>query len=589
MITLRDSRQIECYNKAKDKNSFLIAAICRFGKTYVASKLLHDAWNASITVILSGINVRNEWRQALEQSGFHNVVTTNEELNNLDLSSLDPRERYVFFVSSQKAGMGLYERDSTAIPSNIQLIESFNSFPGTKVLCFDESHFAEQTERSQLLVSQYHADKKLYISGTPYTNSLTKQFSAEDRYQYTYVDLKRDYDAGKLPFKPVLLNMYILDKFLSTDEDCIEDWSALFADQTSTRCLVKRTIQFAKDHEDRNNLIVCNRTRDAELIVRLINSNEFSECNVKAMSAAGDASRTGSDDATKFFDTNDSTTNFIVTCDRLCTGSTIPPLQAVMFYCPTQSVIKFIQTSMRCCSPWANHEKDSGDVVCFNKFGAFSIYATLANLELRDKATTQTRQDDYEELQRTLPLFIEDNLGLRRVEYAEATNFEALYVHGKTRFFTDFSDLADFNFFSFNKQSLKALSANIAKAIKKDQKDVEKVLSAAAEVSVEEVTKTCRELLGSDSPKVTTQEINEVESARERLQKAFTCVIEACVITRSIDSDYNIDYNQVSSIILDIGFCSVEKFKYLVDLHPEYVRCIVNYCNVQLTNLGGSL
>lgn len=588
LITLRDRRQAECYEKARNKDSFLIAAICRFGKTYVASKLLHDAWNANITVILSGINVRDEWKNALLASGFDNVITTNEELNKIDLQNLDHSQRYVFFVSSQKAGMGLFKRDATAIPSNLQLIEAFNAFPGTKVICFDESHFAEQTERSQCLLSQYNVDKKLYISGTPYTTSLVKQFPAENRYQYTYIDLVRDWKNGVLSYKPVLLNMYILDKFISlNDEDCVEDWPALFKDTYKTKQLLTRTIKFAVEHKNQNNLIVCNRTNDAETIVKLLNSSEFSGYNVKAVSAAGDSDQISSLEATQFFESSDAI-NFIVTCDRLCTGATIPPLQSVLFYCPTQSAIKFIQTSMRCCTPWANHNKDHGDVVCFNKFGAFSIYNTVANLEAQDKITTQTRQDDFDTLQKALPLFIEDNVGLRPVDFAEATNFEALYVHGKTKFFTDFSDLSDFNFFNLNKASLRELASKIARATKQPVEEVKRKLEEAHELGgVDAVNAAYNELMRipENVKSVEQVEVDSVEKARVNLQKAFTCVVETCVLNSAITNDYVINYDLSAPLILDIGFCSVDSFKQLVELHPEYVRCIVNYCKVQLTNI----
>ena len=590
LITLRDKRQLECYEKARNKNSFLIAAICRFGKTYVASKLLHDAWNANIAVVLSGINVRDEWKNALIEAGFDNVITTNQELNMLDLNNLDHSKKYVFFVSSQKAGMGLIKRDPTVIPSNIQLIEAFNSFPGTKVICFDESHFAEQTERSQLLLSQYKVDKKLYISGTPYTTSLVKQFPIEDRFQYTYIDLKQDWDNGALPYRPVLLNMYILDKFISLDEEnCVEDWPALFRDTEKTTCLLTRTLKFAIENNNHNNLIVCNRTKDASAIVNLLNSKHFRSYNVRAISAAGTSDRIDSTEATEFFLKDNDTFNFIVTCDRLCTGATIPPLQSVMFYCPTQSAIKFIQTSMRCCSPWEGHNKEHGSVVCFNNFGAFSIYATIANLEINDKATTRTRQDDFNTLQSALPLFIEDSLGLRKVEFAEATNFEALYVHGKTKFFTDFSDLSEFTFFNFNKSSLKELATKIAKATGKNYEDVKQKLEKANEKGgVEAVNAEYNELMciPENVKSVEQQEIDQLEKARANLQKAFTCIVETCVLNNWINTDYEINYTAVEPAILDIGFCSTDKFKELAELHPEYIRCIVNYCKIQLTNLG---
>lgn len=589
LITFRDARQEECYEKAAKKDSFLISATCRFGKTYVGSKLFYEAWSADIVVILSGKDVRGEWKDGLKQAGFKNIITTNEDLNKLDFDNFDYSQRYAFFISAQKAGYGLTKRDSTVVTSDQRLIDVFNKFPGTRVLCFDESHFAEQTERSQKIISMYHCDKKLYISGTAYTSSLVKQFSQEDRYDYTYMDLVRDYKAGILSYTPVLLRMYILDTFTSlSNESCVENWSELFRNKEDTKCLLERTIKFVKEHDDQNSLIVCNRTKDAETVVRILNSSEFKEYNVRALSAAGDNGEIDSATATRFYENNSTTTNFIVTCDRLCTGSSIGPLQSVLFYCPTQSAIKFMQTAMRCCTPWKGHNKEFGDVVCFNKFGAFSIYNTTASLLLQEKLTTRIRQDDYEEFQEALPMFIEDNVGLRQVEFAEATNFEALYVHGRTKFFTDFSDMSEFDFFSFNKASIRDLAIQIAKVTGQKLEEVEhKLNSAHNQGGLEGLNTAYNELLHqSENVKSIAQiEIDNVEKARASLQKAFTCVVENCILNHIISTNYEINYNLAENIILDVGFCSVDKFKELVDMHPEYVRCIVNYCNVQLTNL----
>lgn len=595
-ITFRSYAQEECYNKALPYDKFLIAAKPRYGKTYTACKLLVDGWNVNFVVILSGMNVRNEWKKALELAKYDVIITTNKELNTINLEQLDVNKSYAFFVSTQKAGMNIdEERDPDAIPSQRMLIDAFNNFPGIKAVVFDECHFAEQTSRSKLLLDQYKYDKLIYLSGTPYTSSISNEFTQETTYYYTYSREQQDYRAGKLDYVPVKMNMYILDKYISlADEAVNEGWTEAFKNKNTTLTFLNRVIDFVEKLNDKNNMIFVSTVREATAVVDGINKIGKLR-NVEAISAAGNCDRVDSDTATKFFEKGTDTTKFIVTCSRLGTGCTIQPLQAVLFFCPTRSAIKFIQNSMRACSPWEGHVKDHADVICFNKYNGFGIYNTTASLECKDKKTSYVTEKTYNEFTKDFPIFIQDNIGLRAVDYVEATDFENSYVHGKTKLFTDMDSMEDFtSIFNLQENSLEDLVKSVidSKSTAEERKAaLERAKAAFAEGGVNALNQELNKLAdenGKKSVNLSQKIIDKVEQMREAFQKAYIKIVERFLTggeIQVVSEDVIVDYDSIAEAVVDSGFVSVAAFKDIIDRHPDYVRCINKHVQLQMMNL----
>lgn len=596
-ITFRSYAQEECYNKALPYDKFLIAAKPRYGKTYTACKLLVDGWNVNFVVILSGMNVRAEWEDALKLAKYDVIVTTNKELNSVDLENLDTTKSYAFFVSTQKAGMNIAEeRDPEAIPSQRMLIEAFNNFPGIKAVVFDECHFAEQTSRSKLLLDQYKYDKLIYLSGTPYTSSISNEFTQETTYYYTYSREQQDYRAGKLDYVPVKMNMYILDKYISlTDEEVNEGWTEAFKNRTATTTFLNRVIDFVENLNDKNNMIFVSTVVEANTVVKSI--NKLSKLrNVEAISAAGNCDRVDSKEATKFFEKNNETTKFIVTCSRLGTGCTIQPLQSVLFFCPTRSAIKFIQNSMRACSLWEGHIKDHADVICFNKHNGFGIYNTTASLEFKDKKTSYVTEKTFNEFTKDFPIFIQDNIGLRAVDYVEATDFENSYVHGKTKLFTDMDSMEDFiSIFNLQENNLEDLVKSVInlKATAEEEKAaMERARAALSEGGVDALNQELNKLAdenGRKAVKISQKSLDQkIEQMRKAFQDAYIKIVERFLYGGEIsivNGDVIVDYDSIAEAVVDSGFVSVAAFKDIIDRHPDYVRCINKHVQLQMMNL----
>lgn len=587
-ISFRSYAQEECYNRAIGCDEFLIGAKPRFGKTYTACKIVADGWQSNFVVVMSGMNVRNEWRTALELAGYDVIVTTNQELNSIDLNDLDIERSYAFFVSTQKAGMDLYEdAEDDCIPSQKQLVDAFNNFPGIKTLVFDECHFAEQTIRSKDLIEKYHYNKLLYLSGTPYTCSLRNKFTDVDTYKYTYAQEMRDWREGRLTYEPVQMRMFILDKYVSLiDNEVAEGWDTLFQNKESTLSFLKRVIDFAKSQDSYNNLVFVNSTRNAKFVVQCFNELRKT-LSVKAISAAGDHDRVDSQKASIFYRIENEEMKFIVTCQRLGTGCTIAPLQSVMFFCPTLSAIRFIQNSMRACSPWEGHDKKYANVVCFNKFNGFGIYNTVASLECSDKKTAVSSEADFDEFTRDFPIFVQDETGLRAVDYIEATDFENNYVHGRTKLFTDMEDINEFmEIFDPGAVDIQAVLQPALFRENLTQEDVNRVVDAynegGVEAAQEELDKVTEER-GIPRVELRRRIVDHTEQIRERFQKAYVAVVENLLyfnIMRIEGSEIVVDWKTASPFILRGGFYTEDTFKKVLDAHPEYVRCIKRYVEI---------
>lgn len=60
---LRPINQQKCFDKAKNKTEFLIAAKCRFGKTFVAAEIAIEGWHSEKLLVISGMkSVEDEWK-----------------------------------------------------------------------------------------------------------------------------------------------------------------------------------------------------------------------------------------------------------------------------------------------------------------------------------------------------------------------------------------------------------------------------------------------------------------------------------------------------------------------------------------------
>ena len=379
---LRPINQQKCFDKAKDKTEFLIAAKCRFGKTFVASEIAIEGWHSEKVLILSGMkSVEKEWTDLLkkEYPNFKNFT----------------------FATIQAAC-----KDSEKAK---KLREEYKGC----TLIFDEAHFGEQTDRTQEAINQINPSRKLYLTATPYTCSLVKQFSKENQFNYSIQDEFEDYFKDPKNFveennyTPVSVSLSILQSNeLYENTKGIEVWTKAawqefkkeldsknyktfiyFVQNKKQADEVKKS--FEKFDELKNHIYQLSGTENEK------DSDEFDEESTRRYY---EDVKTATE---RCYEAKQKNEYFcIIACRRGGTGVTFKGLDCVAFYNAPNSAIDFIQKSYRCANPDEN--KTKATVYCFNKESALSVYLRTNQLEAARKG--RDPKDNFEDFKRFFQL-----------------------------------------------------------------------------------------------------------------------------------------------------------------------------------------
>lgn len=379
--TLRPINQKKCFDKAKDKTEFLIAAKCRFGKTFVASEIAVNGWHSEKILVVSGMkSVEKEWTDLFEEQypDFKNFTfTTVQSLNGSDRA-------------------------------NKILAENKNC-----TLIFDEAHFGEQTDRTQEIIRSINPSRKLYLTATPYTCSLVKQFSKENQFNYSIQDEFEDYFKDPENFvkennyTPVSVSLSILQSNeLYENTKGIEVWTK------------SAWQEFKKELDSKNYKTFIYFVQDKKQADEVKKSFErFDELKGHIYQLSGTENEKDSDEfdeestrktyedvktaVERCYEAKQKNEYFcIIACRRGGTGVTFKGLDCVVFYNAPNSAIDFIQKSYRCANPDEN--KTKATVYCFNKESALSVYLRTNQLEAARKG--RDPKDNFEDFKRFFQL-----------------------------------------------------------------------------------------------------------------------------------------------------------------------------------------
>lgn len=378
---LRPINQQKCFDKAKDKTEFLIAAKCRFGKTFVASEIAVNGWFSEKILVVSGMkSVEKEWTGLFEEqySNFKNFTfTTVQALNGSDRA-------------------------------NKILAENKNC-----TLIFDEAHFGEQTDRTQEIINQINPTRKLYLTATPYTCSLVKQFSKENQFNYSIQDEFEDY--FKDPENFVKENKYIP---VSVKLSILQS-NELYESTKGIEVWTKAAWQEFKSELDSKNyktfIYFVQNKKQADEVKKSF--EKFDELKGHIYQLSGTENEKGSEEfdeesTRRYYEDVKTATErcyeakqkneyfCIITCKRGGTGVTFKGLDCVAFYNAPNSAIDFIQKSYRCANPFEG--KANATVYCFNKESALSVYLRTNQLEASRKG--KDPKDNFEDFRRFFQL-----------------------------------------------------------------------------------------------------------------------------------------------------------------------------------------
>lgn len=474
-------RQEECHDKLINayKNGgkeFLIAAVCRFGKTITTLQSLRDLADetgndSQVIVVLCTMNVKKEWADACERTGFDKTYCETP-VNDIDFSSIGSTGRHVVYVSTQKLGNG-------SDKSN-ELIEWFNSHSGLKTLVYDECHLGSGTDRTKNnIIDRLNFDNKVYLSGTPYRNHLRQEFEfdkcfgEEKCYIYSMTDERDDYNNGNITdYTPVQLELSILDYQKEIEASVNEDgevdkftrtygvsyvfFKKLFSEpgmEHRAKEFFDKIIDFCKTKDVYNGLFYVPVRQVGRDLVKLAKKLNV---NIKFMSLCGGAGNgqetdeMAESDAQRLnnFYSASNPNNEIrigITCNKCGTGTTLKDLDFVAFLKETTNAVSFIQQSQRCRTPKSGKEK--AYVLCFNQWSGLKAFCDYAKASYNDNSMSDAEKikKAFENGAVALTLNLTEN-----IDYEHVIDFMSCYHPGEELFTDiDFTGLLGFDFFAF--------------------------------------------------------------------------------------------------------------------------------------------
>lgn len=401
-------RQEECHDKLinayKNNNKeFLLAAVCRFGKTVTTLQSLKDLAKeenkeSQAIIVLCTMNVKSEWADACDKVGFDSTYCKTP-VNDIDFNNLGETGKHVIYVSTQKLGNG------SEVSKN--LIKWFNRHEGFKTIVYDECHLGSGTERTKNeIIDRLNFDFKVYLSGTPYRNHLREGFKFDKDigqdlcYIYSMTDEREDFNNKIInDYTPVKLNMMVLDyqkemEDLDTGEIKSEDlgisskyFQKLFKEPSMKPQAIEflqKIIDFSENKKVYNGLFFVPALEVGRAIVKKFASKFKDKIEFRSLC---DDYKNNSDqyedelklesEAEKlnaFFDAPnpDNKIRIAITCNKCGTGTTIRNLDFVAFLKDATSAISFIQQSQRVRTP--KEGKTEAYVLCFNQWTALKAF-----------------------------------------------------------------------------------------------------------------------------------------------------------------------------------------------------------------------
>lgn len=624
-------RQVDCVNKilaAKEagQDKFLIAAVCRFGKTVTAlgaADLLTTG--DQVVVVVSTMNVKDEWKKGAERAGYSTDLF-NTEINDIDFDTLTTAGRHLIYVSTQKLG------NETA--SSEALIAWVNRHAGQHVVIYDECHLGSGTDRTNNFLGKMSIDFRIYLSGTPYRKHLKKMFNfdldQENSFIYSITDEREDYKNGIITdddYTPVQLQLYVMDyieknaekvfgksldekqaeveqkqkeeqnkgKALNLDQDSYGVSSQFFKVLFSESKLKPQAREFlftikdlAKEHNIQNflffvplrkvgNDLVKNFAKEMEPFFELKNLcadyKEFKgaisseeKALLEDQNAASEAEIINA-----FFAKPSDKIRVAITCNKCGTGTTIKHLDAVCFLKDTTNAISFIQKSQRVRTPETG--KTVGYCFCFNQWQGLKAFMDYAKATYK-KPTPGDKAPAKDSGQALI-----DNGAIQLVLNAEIQkDFESIidimgtYRPGQYPLFEDLDfDELDCSRFMFL-TSFEAVKAELLNRHKNDPDDkIRKQIKKA---------KTMDELRGA----VGGGEVDEVarqltpEEARALIEYKFVDTIKFLYLNgATLEYLQSLDYKQDDVDFIESNFSDFDLWKELCRQFPRYLGMIYKY------------
>ena len=425
--------QFECIKKGvevfQNSREYFLDCVPRFGKTSAGYYLSLNIIKSNIVVIFTGVTTKSEWEKEIK-SNFNvpnlKFYSDNEVLKSMDIDNLDPNYTHVFYCN-----LMLMERNGDV---ETKLLSGLSKYKVTYIL--DEVHHfvgSENVQKYISLIRQCNNHYLVLLTGTAYTD-FCRSFKEENIYRCTYEDTWNYKRAGLIDYCLPKLHLTIPTELASILNKKKYDYLKLWKDNSKSKEAIKIILKsikaiYKKKEELHNFLIVCNSQEECdELNSHLLKLDGCTSRVVYGGAKDTEGREWNSESVDNYLKENPSNYNFLLTCSKFCTGSTIRELQGVLFLCSTTSAIKFVQASFRCTSPYDDgREKTDAYIFCFEKYTAFEILPRIYNgtqLIPNKKYLKRIKQDIDIKI-------LDENFSLKEISFSDVTRFEDNFVKNR--------------------------------------------------------------------------------------------------------------------------------------------------------------
>ena len=460
---------------------FLWNAKPRFGKTLASYDLVRSMGFKKVLIVTNRPSIANSWAD-----DFGKFIAWRNELcfvSDTDALSNHPivvsRDDYLHVVGAKNKGMVAFE--SLQGLKGSQYFGNYNGIDKLEwmskiefdLLIIDESQEGVDTYRSERAFRYIKRKHTLYLSGTPFKQLASDQFSDEQIFNWSYADeqeAKENFDGdGYNPYESLpKLCMYtyqlggmIYDE-LSRGVDLSDDETVDYAFDLNEFFLTNEDKKFI--HEDdvkkflrslftnekypfstpelrrelSHTMWYLNRVDSAKALKKMMDSEEFEELfgDYEVVIAAGDgrindedkANEKALDRVRKAIVEHDKT--ITLTVGQLTVGITVPEWSGVLMLCNMKSPSSYMQAAFRAQNPCKltapdgkRYMKENAYIFDFDPARTLIIYDEFANnlskSTVDGRGTSEDRESNIKRLLNFFPVLGEDEEG-RMVELEPA-------------------------------------------------------------------------------------------------------------------------------------------------------------------------
>ena len=471
------SEQVRAVQETKDYfetggKEFLWNAKPRFGKTLTSYDLIRQMNFKNVLIVTNRPSIANSWVDDFNefiswQTDYIFIAQTDSIANKPGVVSRDEYTKMMIDAATKGKELGMIAfvslqdlKGSAFFGGKFDKLQWINTI-NFDLMIVDESQEGVSTAKTERAFDNIHRDHTLYLSGTPFKQLASDQFTKQQIFNWSYADeqeAKKNWNSDSTnPYEvlPTLsmftyqLSNMIYEKMLKAsdmtkDSEAVDfafDLNEFFATNEAGRFIheeeIKKFLKTLSTNEKypfstpelrkemSHTLWLLNRIASARALAKLLqNDPVFSEYEI--VLAAGDGKIDDVDAIEKSFDKvkkaiAENNKTITLSVGQLTVGVTIPEWSGVLMLCNLQSASSYMQAAFRAQNPYAYDEngtyyrKENAYLYDFDPARTLIIFDEYANNLTADTAggrgTTEDRKNNITRLLNFFPVIGEDDEG----------------------------------------------------------------------------------------------------------------------------------------------------------------------------------